>query len=251
VYEHQSLAVSDFGYGWLSKVMYEEADGFIAVSQGLQREINKEFPNKPCALAYNPVEANEIVNAPATNPIFVTASRLELVKGVDVLVRLFAEYKKAGGAGELRVYGDGSLENELRLFINQEKLSSSIKLMGVIDSLPKELADVTAYLSCARKESLGVSLLESIAAGVPIVCTDVEYGGREVMGIRYDEKLTYPFLSKVGVLISDEPTKEEFMTALNVIIREGAVMRVQAKERSRFFTVDKAVSEINIFLRLF
>lgn len=248
IYEHQSLAVSDVGYGWLRKWLYNYADGFIAVSKGVSKELSENFINIPNTCVYNPILPATFKSTIPNKPVFVTASRLELVKGVDILVELFIAYKKHGGEGELRIYGEGSLLTSLEKSVSDAQLNGGIKLMGVTPSLINELRSATAYISCARKEALGVSLLEALSVGVPLVCLDVPYGPREVMEVDSAAQLQYPFVTSTGALFGDLNNTNAFGESLKLIIDKRADFTEPACVRAVDFSVGEAVKDLDLFL---
>ena len=248
IYEHQSLEVSDTGYGWLRKWLYNYANGFIAVSKGVSKELSENFSKIPNICVYNPILPTVIKSNVPDKPIFVTASRLEAVKGIDILVELFISYKKLGGDGELLIYGEGALLTSLEKKVAEAKFDESIKFMGVTESLVNELSSVTAYVSCARREALGVSLIEALSVGVPLVCLDVPYGPREIMEVDPAVKLQYPFVTSVGVLLGDLNDTSAFCESLKLIIERRADFTEPSRSRAGYFSVETAVKDIDLFL---
>lgn len=248
IYEHQSLAVSDVGYGWLRKWLYNFADGFIAVSKGVLRELSDKFTKIPNTCVYNPILPVAFKSAIPNKPVFVTASRLEYVKGIDILVELFIGYKKLGGDGELLIYGEGALLESAEESVAEARLNESIKFMGVTQSLTNELRSATAYISCARKESLGVSLLEALSVGVPLVCLDVPYGPREIMEVEPGVPLQYPLVTTVGILFGNLNDTSAFCESLRLIDEKRADFTEPALVRASDFSVEAAVKDIDLFL---
>ncbi|MFL0268929.1 glycosyltransferase family 4 protein [Candidatus Clostridium radicumherbarum] len=71
------------------------------------------------------------------------------------------------------ICGQGKLENYLERLINELGLVKQVKLMGYrrdIDEISKA-ADMFAFLS--YREGLSVALMEAMAAGLPIVCSNI------------------------------------------------------------------------------
>ena len=208
VYVHQSLGVSDTGYLPLTKWLYQSATGFIAVSSGVGTEVATMF-QKPTVVAYNPLGPVSIAHTthplPSTVPIFITAARLETIRGVDKLVRLMVSYLRAQ-PGELWIFGEGRLRSELETFVSVHGLSSRVIFKGVVPDVSPYLASSSVYVSCAESEAFGMALLEALRAGLPIVCTDVPYGPREIMHLDPRKQLAYPYETPYGVLLPPVPT---------------------------------------------
>lgn len=220
VYVHQSLHETDLRINfWLMKYVYKYADGFLCVSKGLAQEV-EIFTKKhvPVIIAYNPLPepfSGEVQTpTPFELPIFVTASRLERIKGVDLLTALFSNYFKEN-KGTLLVLGDGSLKQSLETFVKNEGTSKHIHFLGYTSYVREFYKQATMYVSCAKSEAFGVSLLEALAEGLPVIATDVPYGPREIIGGGISGE--YPFSTPYGVLLSPSPTYQELVMAIEKV----------------------------------
>ena len=114
----------------------------------------------------------------SSGPRLVFLGRLEPRKGADTVVRAFLLL--AGGRPDLRlrVLGDGPLAGELRRLVAgaPADVADRVELAGRAEpsALPGLLADADVALLPARGgESFGIVLLEAMAAGLPIVATDI------------------------------------------------------------------------------
>ncbi|WP_237047926.1 glycosyltransferase [Lentzea guizhouensis] len=107
-------------------------------------------------------------------PVALCPARLEPQKRHDVLLDAWAS---VGGRAELWLAGDGSLRGQLE---EQAARLDGVRFLGtrtdVRDLL--EAADVTVLTS--DWEGMPIALLESLAAGRPVVASDVD-GVREVL----------------------------------------------------------------------
>ena len=75
----------------------------------------------------------------------------------------------------LDIYGEGSQEAKLRARITELNCGDYVRLCG-FQKLDKVYQNYDAYLSAAWVETLGVTLLEAIGSGLPIIGFDVPYG---------------------------------------------------------------------------
>lgn len=126
---------------------------------------------------------------PREGPLVVTVARLAPQKGLDLL--LDAAALLADRIPDVRwvVAGDGPRRLELQRAIEDEALP--VTLLGRRDDVPELLRAADVVVSTAQWEGQPVWLQEALAAGAPIVATDVG-GTREVTGpaarlVRYND----------------------------------------------------------------
>jgi phosphatidylinositol alpha-mannosyltransferase len=122
--------------------------------------------------------------ATRATPRIVFLGRLEHRKGADVVVRAFLALASERPDVELRILGDGPLRPLLERLRGgaPRAVAERIELAGRADptALPRLLGDAdVAVLPARGGESFGIVLLEAMAAGVPIVATDIP-GYRDV-----------------------------------------------------------------------
>ena len=106
--------------------------------------------------------------------------RLERRKGLEVLIQAMARLRELGA--ELLVAGSGPQAKEMRALA--ERLLVDARFFGRVDDEEKAALFKRADLYCAPGlggESFGIVLVEAMAAGTPVVCSDLA-GFREVAG---------------------------------------------------------------------
>jgi glycosyltransferase involved in cell wall biosynthesis len=108
-------------------------------------------------------------------------ARLELPprKRVPWLIRAFAAATE-GTKARLVMIGDGPDQAAARGLVRELDLCGRVSFLGMRDALPAFLAPARAFLLSSADESFGLSALEAMSCGTPVVATDVG-GVREVV----------------------------------------------------------------------
>lgn len=102
-----------------------------------------------------------------------TVGSLTPVKRHDLLIRAAA--KAAGAIPNLRlvIVGDGRLREELEQLARSEGLAERVTLTGLREDVPALLKAMDVYVCSSDSEGMSNALLEAMAAGLPIIATDV------------------------------------------------------------------------------
>ena len=108
--------------------------------------------------------------------------RFEPRKGVMYALKAYRQLRQRGYDCRLLLAGAGPQEREIRRYIATRRLGG-VELLGRISDEDKirYFATADVYVSPATgQESMGVVLLEALASGTPIVCSDI-HGYRSVV----------------------------------------------------------------------
>lgn len=108
----------------------------------------------------------------------LTVSRLADEKHIDLIIEAVVQMKKKYPELILDIYGSGKNQQALTELIKANKAESFITLKGhqKMDSLYKEYG---AYITASKSEGFGLSVLEAISNGLPVIGFDTEYGNKE------------------------------------------------------------------------
>lgn len=107
----------------------------------------------------------------------ITASRLASEKHVDWIVKAVAEARKQIPDLTLDIYGKGKDESEIKRLIDECGCQNAIRLCGQ-QKLDEIYRNYEAYISGSTSEGFGLSLMEAIGSGLPIIGFDVRYGNK-------------------------------------------------------------------------
>jgi glycosyltransferase involved in cell wall biosynthesis len=107
--------------------------------------------------------------------LVISVGRLVYYKGFEVLIRAMASVR-----GKLLIVGDGPLRGELENLAAQLGVRDKVIFAGEIDNAGVtpyyHAADLFALASVARSEAFGIVQIEAMAAGLPVVNTNLDSG---------------------------------------------------------------------------
>jgi len=109
---------------------------------------------------------------PTDRPLVIWTGRLDPVKGFEEMLAAFAQMNKNDPA-TLALVGEGPYRSTIERLVRQHNLQNHVLLLGQRTDVPQLLKAADVFLFCSRTEGLPNALLEAMAAGLPIVATDV------------------------------------------------------------------------------
>ena len=162
--------------------IFENANYFeaIIVATERQNQILSQQLNKGTQVVTIPVGYINAISRKKTYQPYsmITASRLAIEKHIDVLIKAVVIAKEKLPSLTLDVYGEGGERSKLEEVISKFGASEFVKLCGH-QELSKLYGRYSAYVSASTSEGFGLSLLEALGAGLPMIGVDVDYGNRE------------------------------------------------------------------------
>ena len=177
---------------------FRKLHGRIAVSQPAYEFISPHFPGN-YEIIPNGIEVGDFANAVPfphlqdgkTNLLFV--GRLEKRKGLKYLLAAYGRLKWDWPDLRLLVVGQGKPDDESYRIISERNLQDVVFLGGVSEE-DKARYYKSADIFCSPatgRESFGIVLLEAMAAGKPVVASDIE-GYASVVTNGHDGLLVSP-----------------------------------------------------------
>ncbi|NED27890.1 glycosyltransferase family 4 protein, partial [Streptomyces anulatus] len=123
----------------------------------------------------------------------VAAGRLHRVKRYDLLVRAFAQVSAARPDWRLRIYGGGDATGDeqasLRTLIDRLGLHNHVFLMGSANPMEAEWPKGSIAAVTSDRESFGMTIVEAMRGGLPVVATDCPHGPAEIVEDGVDGRL--------------------------------------------------------------
>jgi N-acetyl-alpha-D-glucosaminyl L-malate synthase BshA len=178
-----TLVGRDKTYAPVVTFSINESDAITAVSEDLREETFKSFKiEKEIEVIYNfvdvsrfkrkPIDAFKKAIAPNGERILLHVSNFRKLKRVPDVIKVFSEVHKVIPS-KLLFVGDGPERPNAEELCRQLNLCDDIRFVGRQEQMEDILAIGDLFLLPSEYESFGLAALEAMAAGVPVVSTNV------------------------------------------------------------------------------
>ena len=219
-------------------------DQFIGVSQYTVNEILKDFGStlsNRTSVIYNGVIIDDIQTQSKRRvkyPRFLVVSHLRESKGIQDLIEAVSLLPESIKSSlKIDVYGEGSYESVLKDKVKILSVETIFNFKGSVANLNEIYCKYDYMLQPTHMECFSLSILESLAANVPVITTPV--GGNEEV-ISHGEN---------GYIFKTKDTTE-----LKVIVKDIFLGKKYIKDNTRAlveesFSIDNMVDEHYKLLR--
>ncbi|MDT0265853.1 glycosyltransferase family 4 protein [Streptomyces sp. DSM 44915] len=215
--EHAPLATRPPEGQALRLAAVPRLDAFTPVSQADAVAYRQALPEAGTVIERLPNCSPLPHTAPATGDsrTIVAAGRLVETKRYDRLIDAFALLTDEFPDWRLRVYGRGPARPALRARIEERGLSDRARLMGAVSPIETEWAKGAVAAVTSQWESFGLTIVEAMACGVPVLSTDCPHGPAELITHRHD-----------GYLVPhDDDPVPEIAAGLRTLLKDEALRR--------------------------
>lgn len=216
----------------------------IAISESVKKSLmkyefipsNKIFvlPNCIDYNAFNRTKKMDILTQ-KYRIIIGTVGRLEKVKGIRYLLLSMKTVLTKFPDARLDIVGDGSQASELIELSKNLGISNSVKFFGKFTNVIPFFNEMDIFVLPSTLEGFGIVLLEAMAAGVPVVASDVD-GIKEVI-----------FNGENGILVPPK-NPEAIANAIIKLIEDPQLVKKlveNGQKRAQLFDVHEHVSKLD------
>ncbi len=107
----------------------------------------------------------------------ITASRLANEKHIDWIIEAVVKARGQVPGVSLDIYGKGTEEKNLKDQIDRLQCSSYVRLCGQ-QKMDEIYQNYEAYIAGSTSEGFGLTLMEAVGSGLPLIGFDVRYGNQ-------------------------------------------------------------------------
>lgn len=177
-----TIVGQDPSFHSITKFSIEKSDALTAVSRYLQQETLTAFGCTACRIEVIPnfIDPNVYDRArykgqlrpqfDGNRPVLMHISNFRPVKRIRDVVQVFAKVMKAVDS-VLVMVGDGPDRHDAEQEARRLGVDKNVRFLGKIDSVAPLLAAADLFLLPTNAESFGLSALEALASGTPVIGT--------------------------------------------------------------------------------
>ncbi|WP_433362185.1 glycosyltransferase family 4 protein [Actinoplanes sp. CA-142083] len=165
------------------RAYYPALSAVTAVTEADAAEVRQLLgAGAPPVLAIpNSVPEPHVTPARGDRKIVVAAGRLHPIKRYDLLVRAFAKVVTERPDWTLRIYGTGGESRQLGVLIGDLGLQNHVFRMGGYAPLDAEWVKGSIAAVTSDQESFGMTIVEAMRCGLPVVSTACPVGPVEII----------------------------------------------------------------------
>ncbi|MDF1797846.1 MAG: N-acetyl-alpha-D-glucosaminyl L-malate synthase BshA [Planctomycetota bacterium] len=194
----------------VSRSLAERTEALLLGGQPLPSGELHVIPNFVDTDAFRPPPGG----APTGPPVAIHVSNLRPVKRVPELVRAVAAATEPGSGAEharLHLLGDGPDLPAVRALVEALGLAARVRLLPAQAEVAPHLAAASLYVQASREEAFGLSALEAMSCGLPVLSTRVggvpEVVEQDSTGLLVDLGDEAGFASSLRRLLVDHDTR--------------------------------------------
>lgn len=166
-YDHP--LIRNLAYRLADRVICQTADAAASFPAAIRRK-TRVIPN--------PVETGETQAwRGEREKRIVAVGRLEPQKNHRLLLQAFAQFVRQYPEYTLELYGQGTLEEELRELARRLEIDTCVMFCGFSRQIGKDIRKAAMYVLSSDYEGISNSMLEALALGMPVIATDCPCGG--------------------------------------------------------------------------
>lgn len=183
---------------YIDKFVFSGYDKIVSISEATEKSLKEWLGRDDSAfeIVYNGIDISEFQESKAY-------SKLELgIKDEDYLIMMvsrFHESKNQKGVIDafkwlpvkykLVFVGDGKLEDDVKEYCNSSNLNNRVKFLGMRKDIPRLLKTADIVVQYSFFEGFGITAIEAMASGKPVIASDVPGLSQVVSGAGYLVKM--------------------------------------------------------------
>jgi GalNAc-alpha-(1->4)-GalNAc-alpha-(1->3)-diNAcBac-PP-undecaprenol alpha-1,4-N-acetyl-D-galactosaminyltransferase len=163
----------------LRRLCYWRADVVVAQTDGAARWLEDQ-----CKVNVQVIPNSlRVLSTPAVarERLIIAVGRLKREKGFDLLLDAFASLKSRFPDWSVRILGEGPERGALEHQANALQIVDSVEFAGAVGNVEDWMARAALLVHPSRREGFPNAVLEAMAMGMAVICTDCRSGPSELI----------------------------------------------------------------------
>lgn len=178
----------------------------------------------------NPLSFKPLVTSPQTENRVIAVGRYCHEKGYDYLLQAWSKVQQVCPDWQLVVFGDGDRNVYEQMLVDLKIDCNRCRLYGRTSDIQSEYIKSSLAVCSSRFEGFGLSIVEAMACGLPVVSFDCPWGPRSIITDNED-----------GILVDDGNV--DLLADNMIMLMQGSDKRKQLSDHAinnvRRFNIDQ------------
>lgn len=216
VSERNNPGVQPFGglWKWLQKRLYPRAFGLVTMTRGALEFFPPEMRRRSWVIP-NAVDLPSDWTNRRGGKILAAVGRLTHQKGFDLLMEAFSRIETSFPEWTLVIWGEGEDRAALEEKRKSLSLEGRVDMPGITAKPGQWVETADVFVLSSRYEGWGIVLLEAMAAGLPVISFNCQYGPSEMVADGEDGLLVPPdnvdaLAEAMAKLLRDDALRQHF-----------------------------------------
>lgn len=210
--EHIARRSLPFVSKLLQRILYPFIDAVVVLSPSAREKYS--FCNRVYIIP-NSLPFSSTLKSQQNNKVIIFVGRISIEKGVDRLIDVALKLRDNIDGWKIKIFGNGSYEDECRVMIDKLKLNDILFLNNAVNDIQKEYLNSDILIMTSRFEAFPMVLLEAKACGLPLIAYDCPEGPREIIrngvdGFLIEDGNVTSMVEKLRLLMSDDSLRKTF-----------------------------------------
>jgi glycosyltransferase involved in cell wall biosynthesis len=171
-----------------NRLLLTRRDRVVGVGQAVRQALiaNEGIPAEHVAVIYNGIDldpyangtpdrqlARQTMGVGADDLVIVQVARLDYLKDHATAIRTVELVTAQRPEARLVLIGEGPEQGKIQELVRERSLEAHVRFLGLRTDVPQLLAAADLFLLTSISEGIPLTLIEAMAAGLPVVSTRV------------------------------------------------------------------------------
>lgn len=176
--------IHNFLYIFADKIVFQTNDA---------RDYFPKIVRKKSKVILNPITENlPITNMENNRKEIVSFCRLNKQKNLPMAIDAFSIFVQEFSDYKYIIYGKGEEEETLKKLIEDKNMNDMIEIRDFDKNIFNNVVNSSMFVLPSNHEGLSNAMLESMAMGLPTICTDCPIGGARMVIDSYENGILIP-----------------------------------------------------------